>query len=303
MPGADKDGAKREMENVTYLGVTTASVSPALSAQLGLPKEVGLVVTRVAPDSPAAAVLKEHDILTKLDDQILIDTHQLSVLVRARQEGDDVTLTLYRAGKEMTVKAKLAKHEVARTAGDFRPFEFGGDGFNFQLPNGSKNLRELPGMRPEDTDRVMRLIQNARDRALIDPAVRSGSVIINRHRVRRDGDSATIIDLPRSNLVYSDDDGVLELNSNDGRRELTAKNAQGDVLFQGSVNTEEERKKVPAEVLSRLDKLEKMDGFGFEIRDGFQHEGMTVGQPYDPVKIQLPQRRRPESGDPGSRPF
>src|SRR4051812_24857060 len=76
----------RVMEKVSFLGVTTVPVSPTLTEQLGLPKGIGLVVTAVVPDSPAAGILKSHDILTKLNDQLLIETHQLAVLVRSFKE-------------------------------------------------------------------------------------------------------------------------------------------------------------------------------------------------------------------------
>ena len=65
-----------EKENVTFLGVETSPVSGTLTSQLGLPEGSGLVVSRVMPDSPAAGSLKEHDILLKLDDQLLIEQRQ-----------------------------------------------------------------------------------------------------------------------------------------------------------------------------------------------------------------------------------
>src|SRR5829696_9143182 len=62
----------REKEVVTFLGVETAPVSETLGSQLGLPKESGLVVIHVVPESPAASALKQHDVLVKLDDQLLV---------------------------------------------------------------------------------------------------------------------------------------------------------------------------------------------------------------------------------------
>src|SRR5678809_483964 len=45
-----------------YLGIATVEASEALSAQLGVRSGTGLVVTYVAPDSPAAkAGLQKHD--------------------------------------------------------------------------------------------------------------------------------------------------------------------------------------------------------------------------------------------------
>jgi hypothetical protein len=89
----DERRDKVEMETVAFLGVETAPVSTTTGVQLGLPKGTGLVVNHVVAKSPAEGVLKEHDILLKLDEQILIETRQLSVLIRTRQAGDEVVLT------------------------------------------------------------------------------------------------------------------------------------------------------------------------------------------------------------------
>jgi serine protease Do len=85
-----REGERREaveMETVAFLGVETGPVSPTLGAQLGLARGTGLVVNHVLAKSPAAGALREHDILLQLDDQILIETRQLSVLIRLRKEG------------------------------------------------------------------------------------------------------------------------------------------------------------------------------------------------------------------------
>lgn len=102
------------MERATFLGVQVAGVPPVLGAQLGLAPETGLAVVQLAPRSPAAGALKLHDVLTRFDDQQLIDAHQLAVLVRNRQEGDEVILTVMRAGQRMTVKVRLGTHEEPR---------------------------------------------------------------------------------------------------------------------------------------------------------------------------------------------
>jgi beta-lactamase regulating signal transducer with metallopeptidase domain len=50
------------------LGVTVELVSPALADQLNLPKDMGLVVTQVIPDTPAAKVgIKVNDVLLQID--------------------------------------------------------------------------------------------------------------------------------------------------------------------------------------------------------------------------------------------
>lgn len=101
------------MIQATFLGVATDRVPQALGSQVKLPKGIGLVVTQVADDSPAqTSGITRHDVLQKLDDQLLVNPEQLAVLIRMHEPGDAVDLTLIRGGETMTVTATLAQHEV-----------------------------------------------------------------------------------------------------------------------------------------------------------------------------------------------
>ncbi|HKB56627.1 MAG TPA: PDZ domain-containing protein [Lacunisphaera sp.] len=273
-----KDDERMEKEKVPFLGIETTSVSRTLSAQLGLARDTGLVVTHIAEKSPAAEVLKEDDVLTKFDDQILVDQHQLGVLVRSKKEGDEVKLTVVRGGKEMTVKAKLALHEVPKM---FGLFNGEGNGFNWQgfaaaegLP-GLQRLRELPGVDADEAQDVLRMIGRERGNFMIPPGV---------HIINRKGKGSTILDLPKSNIAYSDDDGSIEIKVDEGQRSLTVKDAKGKVAFAGPINTEEERKKLPADVVKRLEKLEG-DTFNFEVGRDFAPE--VVPLPPEPGKTKI----------------
>lgn len=242
----DKDGPGVEKEKVAYLGVETMPVDRTVAAQLGLPRDTGLVVRRVAEGSPAASLLKEHDVLTKLEDQILIDMHQLSVLIRSRKAGDEVKLTVVRGGKETTIKAKLGEREVPVLAGDF-----GMSGFNFATGPGNMFFQQgmpgLPALGGPEAGDVMRMIGGDRMHWFARPRV---------HVLKHPGDKgSTVLDLPSGNFVYSDEDGSVEVNSSNDKRELTVKNKKGDVTFQGPLNTPEDHDKLPPEVAERLKKI------------------------------------------------
>ncbi len=257
-----------EKESVAFLGIETAPVTRTLSAQLGLAKDTGLVVIRVTENSPAAAVLKQDDVLIKLEDQLLINPQQLGVLVRSRKEGDEIKLTVVRAGKEITVKAKLAMHEVPKLADVFFYQNSGG------LP-AFERVRELPGMGPDDARKVLRMIERERGNFTSGPGV---------HIVGRAGRGSTIVDLPRSNIMFSDDDGAIEIKVDDGKRNLTVKNPKGDVAFNGPINTEEERKKLPPDILRRLEKIES-DSVSFEVNGDFEPETIPLAPEAGRTKI------------------
>lgn len=288
-------GGPVEMEKVAYLGVETAPVDPTVAAQLGLARGTGVVVRRVAEGSPAAGVLQPHDVLTRLDDQILVNMAQLTVLVRNHQVGDEVKLTYVRGGKESSVKVKLGEREVPKAmawaeAGPGPHLQF------FGHPLGGVGsaaaTMAVPGMPlPPEAGDVMRVIGGDRNNWFAHPRV---------HVLRRTGGAgATILDLAAGNFVFSDDLGSVEVNAAEGRRELTVKDKEGKVTFQGPINTPEEHEKLPPEVKKRLDEIGGAE-FGSERRE-IKVE-TKVFEPAAKVQFRLP-RPGGEAGvpEPGMR--
>ena len=277
-PGRPADTG--EKETVTFLGVETGPISPTLTAQLGLAEGTGLVVTHVVPDSPAAGVLKEHDILLKLDDQVLIEQRQLAVLVRNHHEGDEVALTYLRGGKQAVTKVKLAKHEVPKMAMQFNQpgpgMNAGGGGFGGifagggldeakTIPGGAQNSemfrRMLPMMKGVNTPGVRRFTYATGNGPGQGPRERDISVTVN---------------TGNSHLVLDDDQGSLELTIKEGKKDLVAKSPKGEQVFAGPVNTPEERRALPPEVRKRLEGLEDSTQFSFQPGDDFKTETRIV---------------------------
>jgi serine protease Do len=256
-----REGERRpnpEKETVAFLGVETSAVSATLAAQLPIPRGSGLVVNHVVEQSP-----------------ILIETRQLSVLIRQRKEGHEVTLTLLRAGKETTAKVKLGKHEVPKYAGLFESPATR----TFTLPMGGaggQGIWEMrtpePGQRTsrEEVDRVLSLMHGARGGAPV-------RVQIDSHG--GPGLRAIGINTANSNLVFSDDEGSLELRAQDGVKTLVAKDAGGKEVFAGPVNTPEERKALPAQVRARFEKLEGMQDITFRTDGDFPGGETKVVRP------------------------
>lgn len=263
-------GGHGEKESVAFLGVSTGPVSDTLVEQLGLQKGFGLVVNDVVADSPAAGVLKRHDVLLKFEDQRLIDPRQFSVLVRNQKEGDEVTLTYVRAGKQATVKVKLAKHDVPKQLG----LMMGGAGAGFEgFPGGSEHMRVLVGPERDDVNHVLSLMHDGGQQNV---------------RVMRMGNGPAMrsiaVNTGNSNMVFNDERGALELTIKDGQKNLVAKNEKGDVLFSGPINTPEERQKLSDELRGRLEKIEIMDGFDFKTDGNVEVDSLTVA----PHKVRQP---------------
>ena len=225
-------------EKVTFLGVATTPASEILADQLRLPRGTGLVVDYVRPDSPAAkAGARAHDILLRLDDQILVNPPQLAVLVRLHKPGDKVTLALLREGKEEKVAAELGETEmVVAPSPEFMPGHPGaplGDMMNWRFR--PEHLTDA-GVRPE----------------LMTPFP-GGSFA---------GYGAAL----------SDNEHNLTMTLRNGEKYLVAKDRNGKVVFEGPVQTDEQKKSVPPEILKKLARMEEATKAGAKgevrINDG-----------------------------------
>ncbi len=267
---------------VTFLGVETSDIPRVVSEQLGLAKGFGLVVDYVVPDGPAAtAGVQQNDILKMLNDQILTEPEQLSKLIRSFSEGTTVTLTVLRKGQEQKIPVKLSKKEVpqrrwggpgSHMPGDFHMGDMDlGDMRDWmkdlkeQMTDGNKNMMHDTVMRAqeevaharehaqEQAERIREQAQRVRENA----QARHGQIRIT----RSDGAGlrTTRIDIAKAQIVFSDDKGELRLDSNNGKRILTAKDPQGRLLFSGPVETKEDLEKVPADVRDRYNQLQQKD--------------------------------------------
>jgi serine protease Do len=264
-PESSRD--RRPKEPVTYLGVETSEVPRVLSEQLGLARGFGVVVDYVVPDGPAAAAgVKESDILKMLNDQILTEPDQLGKLIRSFPDGTNVTLTILRKGAETKVTVKLAKRDVRARHGmnGFDKHWNFGDG-DFGMLGNLEDLKDLGNSQKElmrdAVERARDEVERAKDEIMRakDEARRA----IRDVRVSTTDDNGTIkttrIDLGKAEIVFSDAKGEMKIDSVNGRKQLTAKDPQGRLLFSGPVETEEDRAKMPADVRERLEKLKAND--------------------------------------------
>jgi 2-alkenal reductase len=89
-----------------YLGVAARLLDPQTATYYSLP--VGAYITQIQPGTPAAkAGLRPKDIVTAVDGQPIDPNHDLSTLIEMHQPGQTVTLSVFRAGQNLTVHVKL----------------------------------------------------------------------------------------------------------------------------------------------------------------------------------------------------
>lgn len=278
-------GERGAMGSVTFLGVETGPVSATLTAQLGLTEGSGLVVNQVLPDSPAAGALKPHDILLKFDDQILIEQRQLAVLVRGHKDGDEVTLTYVRAGKQATAKVKLVKRDMPKattmmfnSSGPASGFGWAGGSGSSGVGGGTSGNFDVQIVPPDvlgNREEVNRVL------SLIDGANISGQRRMSIARVGGPGDRnvSVTVNTANSRIICDDDKGSIELTIKEGKKQVVAKNTKGEKIFEGAADTPEERKAMPAEVRERLEKIEDMKQFSFTTDADFKGTETKVIRP------------------------
>ncbi len=208
-----------QREKATYLGVSTSRLSPSLNEQLRLPRGVGLMVDRIDRDSPAeAAGLRRNDVLWKLDDQVLINSQQLRILVRTFKSGDEVGLTVIRRGEPQKLRAKLTEREVFALPDDLH-FDVPELGLpqDFPLLPAPKPFKFIP--LPDGTLSIM----GQRD------------------------------DL---DAFLNDSQYLMHLRQRKNSRYLTVNDLFGRRVYDGPVNTDEQRKELPQSVLQRMERIE-----------------------------------------------
>ncbi|MEI9894843.1 MAG: PDZ domain-containing protein [Chthoniobacter sp.] len=233
----------------------------------------------VLPDSPAAkAGVQRFDVLTKFNDQQLVDSGQFSTLVRALKKDTEASLTFVRKAQEQKVTVKIDE----RLLPERRPFPFPG-GFpsgdarkgpgDFEAARGQmhERMRSYGDKMHEFQERMKAWQKNpsaevpqppepptADAASGIQPEdilreVRPGGVA-QIHLLKPD--VAVTYNMANARLVMKDDTGEIEMTIHDGKRSLVARNAQGESIFDGPIDTEEQRKALPEDIRKKIELIE-----------------------------------------------
>ncbi len=121
MHGAHKGG---------FLGVGLTDLTPELRAHFGVPEGIGVMVSKIVDDTPAQrAGLQVGDIITLVDGDEIASGRALAHAIGGREDGETVTLEVWRDGKVQQISTAIEERESSRTA--FMPrihLRHGGDG-------------------------------------------------------------------------------------------------------------------------------------------------------------------------------
>ena len=273
-----------------YVGVNVLPLTPRFREQdLGaeLPEGVGIVVGFVDPKGPAAAVLQEKDVLTRLDDQVLVNPEQFRTLVRNRKAGQPVKLVRVRGAEIETVEVALASRpasvplaaaprpslaqdpsvpggvRITINGQEIDPSQMiGGGAVTFGAPGGQGQVVIVgPGagnLPPEIRQQLEEMRQRGLPVPQLDqpPAPPSpGSAAPGRRATafsRSFSLGSGIGVAVSSSSSYTDEQGAVQVRKEGDKRFATVKDAAGETLFDGEITTPEQLKSVPEAARERI---------------------------------------------------
>lgn len=123
-------------EDSGWLGIEINEVTAEKAKDLKLSSVRGVIVSGIEPDSPAAkAGLKEDDVITQYDGQVIEGTVQFRRLVRETPPGRTVKLTISRDGGSKSISVELGDRSAffeKKMEGKMRDF---GNAHVFSIPN------------------------------------------------------------------------------------------------------------------------------------------------------------------------
>jgi hypothetical protein len=270
----EPDGKKERAKEFTWLGLAVEESSEALSSQLGLKPGEGLTVNFLAIDSPAAkADFHKNDVLVEMDGQMLVHPLQLRKLVQMHAEGDTVNLTFYRGGKKQTVSVKLGKmswdqafdKEDGPLPDDLPDLPLQMNGLHGELRGMGDSLARAGMDKAKVNIEIQRTMEQARK--AIQDSVRRASTdqkfltivdrkleALARNGVDVDKDATVTVRKKRNSdrtIVQTDENGTLIIEAG-AKKHLTARDKDGQLLFDGDIDTPEERERVPKAVWEKV---------------------------------------------------
>ncbi len=114
-----------------FLGVQMTELSSELRAHFGVPEDAGVMVSKVVDDSPASgAGVQVGDVISAVDGEAVSSGGALAKAIGGREDGEAVTLEVWRDGQVETLTATLEEREGHHRARALRLHGHGGHDFN-----------------------------------------------------------------------------------------------------------------------------------------------------------------------------
>jgi hypothetical protein len=281
---------------VPYAGLSLSELTEKnrSDSKIEIPNAVGIHVEFVDPSGPSMGVLEEGDILTRFDDQVLMNVPQFQSLVRMHQAGDQVKLTVVRGAEAKVIELKLgarapqgatAKRALSGpTTSNQGAVPQNQSGVHITINGQSFDIDPLAGgMIQSGPGNVVVIGPNAgippEVQKRLDEMRSKGMPIPPLGGVGQDATAKTQVETQQSmskswsfsfgngahassSSIASDEHGTVSIEEADGKKHAVIKDNAGKVLFDGDVTTPEQQ---AALAKNLRDRLKLVEGGNFSI--------------------------------------
>ncbi|MGL4399508.1 MAG: S1C family serine protease [Luteolibacter sp.] len=261
-----------------FLGIVSNDVPEILADHLGLKPGEGIIVRALVPAGPAAtAGLVENDVILKVGGNPVGSPKDITGEITSRKPGDSVSVDFIHKGKpsklDITLGTKPEEFAAAeRMPLDPRQFDgipkdladrikdaIAGNLGGLGLPLGADQAQAGPQIE-EAMRELKQRMQGAMGQALLVPDVGDAKV------------------QGASTIRMKDAQGSVELKCTDGSKEVTLRDQEDNVTWNGPWDTAQDKQAAPADVRNRVN--------GLNIDHSFKGAGLRLqmGQAAAPEK-------------------
>lgn len=263
-----ESGSGQQEFEKPFLGVGSQTVDETLALHLGL--KSGVVVKQVHPGSGAeGAGLLVHDIILSLDGAQVDSPQVLRDTIQQCEVNEEVTVVLIREGKT---------EERVVTLG---PRPTGVPGIDQLKSRGV--LGGLKRLWPEGNQFGDAQEQMERLEEMLDGDLKGVGIRLHDHLndlfdgdLPKDGSAMNFDFDMGSSVTWADPDGDVTMKKKNGKTEVTVRDREGKVVYDGPWETEDEKSAVEPEIRKRIEKLGVQEG-----GQGFQ---FWLDEPSEPVR-------------------
>ena len=268
--------AKAENFEKAWLGIATSKIDAVVATQLDLPEGVGAAVKLVIPDSPAEkSGIKKHDIIFEIDGEPVKSPDHLSELISSRKSGTNAELSVIQRGTKKTINVNFVKRpDHLRTEEKFADLE----GLNFDIFPLDAD-QDVQQQIQEFQEQMRKHLKGMFDLQGFDQLPGKGEIF---------GSSS-------QTMMFSDDQGVIEIRKNGNKTNVIIKDLNGIITFEGPANTDDEKEKLPQRAKNQLERFNgsglSFDGFNFES-PGLRVPKLKPGNKVNPENETIPPAKK-----------
>ena len=242
-----------------FLGIITSPTPQVLREHLNLGEKEGVIVTSVIPDGPAAkAGLNTNDVITRIDDKKITCPQEISDLIAEHKVGDEIRITSIHKGKATEAKVTLGE----------RPAHL-----PMARQMGMQEIPALEGMPDELADRIRRMVEQnaggielplgAPDAIPIPPDMKGAMDEMRKDIEGMRGGMKLELGLDGNGIQahraatfrMMDNEGSIELKSSDDSKEVTVRDQENNIVWQGPWDTEQDKAAAPDDIRQRIERL------------------------------------------------